>query len=89
MAKRPSKHLRPPRPLSGLVATATRQDGDWLVQTMPAAAAAKPYVCPGCQQTIPPGIGHVVVWPVQPGIGSTSAVEDRRHWHTACWNRRR
>lgn len=89
MAKRPSKHLRPPRPLSGFATTATRQDGAWLVQTMSAAAATKNYLCPGCHQSIPPGVGHVVVWPVEPGIGSASAVDDRRHWHGACWTRSR
>jgi hypothetical protein len=43
--------------------------------------ATKAYVCPGCQQEIRPGTGHVVVVPRQ-------APDLRRHWHRACWDRR-
>jgi hypothetical protein len=57
-------------------------DGDWIVR--PAAGAEKAYRCPGCDQEIPPGAGHVVAWPVE-GAG----LEDRRHWHRPCWNNRR
>ena len=40
MPKRPSKHLRPPRPLSSSHAAAqTKRDGRWMVQTMPGQAA--------------------------------------------------
>lgn len=90
MAKRPSKHLRAPRPLSsGAFARLDRKsDGDWMVQTMPAEAAAKPYICPGCGQQVSPGTAHLVAWPRQASIGSASAVEERRHWHTPCWQRR-
>ena len=44
--------------------------------------AAKPYRCPGCDQEIPVGTGHVVVVP-------HLAPEDRRHWHRPCWDHRR
>lgn len=37
------------------------------------------YRCPGCDQLIAAGVGHVVAWRAG-GDG-----EDRRHWHTACW----
>ncbi|MEZ5090656.1 MAG: hypothetical protein R2719_13675 [Micropruina sp.] len=60
-----------------------------MTQSMPGQAAVKPYRCPGCQQVIPTGTPHVVVWPREPGLGSTRAVDDRRHWHNSCWNRRR
>jgi hypothetical protein len=43
--------------------------------------ARKPYLCPGCNQTIPPGTGHLVVVPER-------APDLRRHWHLACWDRR-
>jgi len=43
--------------------------------------ASKPYICPGCQQDIPKGMGHVVTVP-------TSAPDDRRHWHHGCWEHR-
>ncbi|HET9690123.1 MAG TPA: hypothetical protein VFP61_03150 [Acidimicrobiales bacterium] len=44
--------------------------------------AIKTYLCPGCEQEIPAGIGHVVVVPV-------GAADLRRHWHRSCWERRR
>lgn len=44
--------------------------------------ATKTYRCPGCQGTIEPGLGHYVVVPVH-------APDERRHWHYACWERRR
>jgi hypothetical protein len=44
-------------------------------------AARKAYVCPGCNQQIPPGVAHVVVVPLSlPG--------ERRHWHASCWSHR-
>ncbi len=90
MSKRPSKHLRPARPLSASFATvAHKRDGDWMVRTMRPENAAKPYRCPGCDLVIEPGVAHVVVWPVEASIGSASALDERRHWHTACWNARR
>ncbi|HRA75908.1 MAG TPA: hypothetical protein PLE12_06695 [Propionicimonas sp.] len=91
MAKRPSKHLRPARPLAagGFASLQSRADGEWMVQTMPADAATKTYSCPGCNQSVGPGTAHVVVWPRDASIGSTSAVDERRHWHTGCWARRR
>lgn len=90
MAKRPSKHLRPARPLSvgGFARLESGSDGEWLVQTMPADAATKEYSCPGCGRKIQTGTPHLVTWPRQAPIGATSGVDHRRHWHTACWNRR-
>ncbi len=58
-------------------------DGDWVVRHVPGAAAVKQYRCPGCDQEIRPGTAHVVAWPATgPGL------QERRHWHTACWRRR-
>ena len=56
----------------------------YLVRTMGSHAAVKTYVCPGCNQNIPPGVAHIVAWPKDAGRGA----EDRRHWHKACWERR-
>lgn len=91
MPKRPSKHLRPARPLNrgSFAHQVEKADGAWMVQTMPVDLATKTYSCPGCGLTITEGTAHVVVWPREPSIGSTSAVAERRHWHTPCWNRRR
>lgn len=43
--------------------------------------ARKPYLCPGCNQDIAEGVGHLVIVP-------TESPELRRHWHTACWEHR-
>ena len=90
MAKRPSKHLRAPRPLSSgaFARLEHKADGDWMVQTMPTDSATKPYLCPGCNTVVAVGMAHVVSWPREASIGSTSAVDERRHWHTSCWQRR-
>jgi hypothetical protein len=56
-------------------------DGDWVVRSVVGSSAAKDYRCPGCQQLIRPGTGHVVAWPAD----EVGTVADRRHWHTACW----
>ena len=40
--------------------------------------ARKRYVCPGCNQDIEPGLGHLAVVP-------RDAPDRRRHWHHACW----
>ncbi|OYO07462.1 hypothetical protein [Enemella evansiae] len=88
--RRRSKHTREARPLSGHHPIAeTRGDGEWLVRGIPAERALKAYTCPGCGGIIPPGTAHVVAWPRTPSIGSASAVEERRHWHKHCWQRRR
>lgn len=58
-------------------------DGDWVVRQVPGSAAAKEYRCPGCDQEIRPGTAHVVVWPAE-----TPGLDERRHWHNACWRRR-
>jgi hypothetical protein len=45
--------------------------------------ATKTYLCPGCNQDIPPGTGHLVAVP-------PDAPDLRRHWHRGCWvNRHR
>ncbi len=43
--------------------------------------ALKSYWCPGCNQDIAKGVGHLVVVPI-------GAPDDRRHWHHACWANR-
>lgn len=43
--------------------------------------ARKRYLCPGCNQAIEPGTGHLVVVP-------RAAPDLRRHWHRACWEHR-
>ncbi|MEV0093328.1 ATP/GTP-binding protein [Streptomyces sp. NPDC050738] len=65
----------------GLQRTESWQGEEWLVRMVSGAAAAgKRYRCPGCDQEIPSGVPHVVAWPEYGGV------DDRRHWHKACWN---
>jgi hypothetical protein len=59
-------------------------DGDWAVRSISGSAATKTYRCPGCDQEIRPGVPHVVAWPSDRPSGE----DDRRHWHTPCWNAR-
>ncbi|GHC46733.1 ATP/GTP-binding protein [Streptomyces flavofungini] len=57
------------------------QGEDWSVRHVAGAGAAgKTYRCPGCDQEIRSGLAHVVAWPEHSGV------DERRHWHTACWN---
>lgn len=89
MAKRPSKHLRPVRPLSaGHASGAAKRDGAWIVRSVTGAAILKTYTCPGCLRPINPGTPHVVAWPSEPEWASQSAVAERRHWHSSCWQRK-
>ena len=77
------------RPLNGSHATAQlKADGRWIVRTMSGQRSTKSYRCPACEALVAPGTPHIVAWPDTPPPGSDSAVAGRRHWHTACWNRR-
>jgi hypothetical protein len=58
-------------------------DGDWVVRQV-TGAGGRVYRCPGCDQEIRPGVPHVVSWP-----NWTGGEEERRHWHTPCWRKRR
>ncbi|MBV7700418.1 ATP/GTP-binding protein [Streptomyces sp. TRM70350] len=56
---------------------------NWSVRHVAGASSeGKTYRCPGCDQLIPSAVPHVVAWPEHAGV------DDRRHWHTACWNAR-
>ena len=59
-------------------------DGDWVVRSVPGASSTKDYRCPGCDQLITAGTGHLVTWPA----GEHGSVADRRHWHSGCWAHR-
>jgi hypothetical protein len=58
--------------------------GEWFVRRVTGASSQRSYLCPGCQQQVVPGTPHVVVWPAD-GLGG---IDDRRHWHAACWTAR-
>ncbi|WP_405060714.1 hypothetical protein OG474_03515 [Kribbella sp. NBC_01505] len=95
-SRKPSKWQRPvsDRPLlGGSQAREDRADGEWNVRRVSGSASGKSYRCPGCDQLIPPATPHVVVWPDNPSLlgalGGAQSLDERRHWHTACWGRRR
>lgn len=50
--------------------------------------ADKSYICPGCNQMIAPRTPHVVAWSNESLFGAERGLEERRHWHTSCWNRK-
>jgi hypothetical protein len=59
-------------------------DGEWVVQRVRGSSST--YRCPGCDQTIEPGTAHVVAWRSDALLGD--GLDDRRHWHAACWSAR-
>ena len=61
---------------------------EYVVRRVTGSAATKPYRCPGCDQLIRPATPHVVAWPVVASMFSSSGVDERRHWHTVCWQAR-
>jgi hypothetical protein len=56
-------------------------DTDVEVRRIQPFQATKTYLCPGCNQDIVPGTGHLVVVPLE-------APDLRRHWHQSCWAHR-
>lgn len=64
----------------------TKADGDWYFR--PLRGSSKTYRCPGCVQLIAPATPHVVAWPVEKALLSEAAIDERRHWHSACWGRK-
>jgi hypothetical protein len=72
---------REPAPLFGARTVEADAAGEWVVRPVTAAAAAKTYRCPGCDQEIRPGLPHVAAWRVDDP-------DDRRHWHRPCWQAR-
>ena len=63
-------------------------DGEWIVRSVTGTASTKSYRCPGCDHEVRPGIPHIVAWPAASEYGSGGGLDDRRHWHTPCWNAR-
>ncbi len=45
------------------------------------------YKCPGCNNSIPAGATSVTVIELNHFLGQNVALDDRRHWHNACWKR--
>ncbi len=54
---------------------------EWVVRRITGSTSTKTYRCPGCDQEIRPATPHVVAW-------LRDSIDQRRHWHTPCWNAR-
>ena len=61
---------------------------EYVVRSVTGSAATKAYRCPGCDQLIRPATPHTVAWPVVPSMFSAEGLDERRHWHNACWKAR-
>ncbi|MEE4540692.1 ATP/GTP-binding protein [Streptomyces sp. V4-01] len=79
-SRSPSSEEDADRPFGYGGATEEWQGEEWIVRPVAGGASAKHYRCPGCDQEIAPGTPHVVAWREYAGV------DDRRHWHRACWN---
>ena len=89
MSKRRASSRRARGPLGGTdAATESKADGEWFVRAVTGAASVKDYRCPGCDHLIRPATPHIVSWPVQKSLLSEVGLDERRHWHTACWRRK-
>lgn len=82
--RRDAPRADPSRAVGGLPRREDYDGREWFVRPVRGTDAPRPYRCPGCQQELPPGIPHVVVWPAD-GLGG---LEERRHWHSTCWSAR-
>jgi hypothetical protein len=84
-SRRQSKWNRPARPLGGGAGEHTEswRGLDYRVRQVTGSSGGGPYRCPGCDQLLPAGVGHVVAWPAD-DLEAT----DRRHWHATCWQAR-
>jgi hypothetical protein len=93
VARRHRRRRDVPATLGSGAGTRIEQRGgeQWYVRPVTGAAAARAYRCPGCQQTIAPAAPHLVVWPLVPSLLTATAggtgLDERRHWHQACWTR--
>jgi hypothetical protein len=64
---------------------------EYEVRSVTGSASTRTYRCPGCNQPIRPATPHTVAWPVTPSLLTSftgTGVDERRHWHTACWHAR-
>ncbi|HEU0190707.1 MAG TPA: hypothetical protein VFR17_05480 [Mycobacterium sp.] len=86
MARRPRPPHRRASPLSEPGRVETGPDGHpYEVRPVIGSRAVKVYRCPGCDNEIRSGTPHVVVWATDLG---QAGLDDRRHWHTSCWDSR-
>ncbi|HEV7203561.1 MAG TPA: hypothetical protein VGN18_03065 [Jatrophihabitans sp.] len=71
------------RPVGGSARRESWRGEAYDVRTVSGQAGTKAYRCPGCDQEIRAGVPHLVTWPAD-----DVSADDRRHWHTTCWDAR-
>ncbi|WP_083090160.1 hypothetical protein [Actinomyces vulturis] len=90
-AKRPYSTGHIPLDMNRLASVPRTQEGpggaEFTVRNV--RGGQKTYVCPGCNHDIAPHTPHVVAWSNEHLFGPDRGLEERRHWHTSCWNRAR
>lgn len=72
------------RALTGGVQRVSYAGRTWVARSVRGNDEGRVFRCPGCQAEFSSALAHEVVWP-DDGLGG---VQDRRHWHTACWRAR-
>lgn len=80
-SNRPRRDEHVPLRSASFTRSESGPDGDWVVRSVPGTSSVRAYRCPGCDHEIPASTPHVVAWPA----GEWGSVDDRRHWHAACW----
>ena len=68
--------------------TGREPDDEWVVRQVTGSAATRAYRCPGCDHEIRRATPHLVAWPAGSDSDPDAGLDDRRHWHTACWRAR-
>ncbi len=88
-SKRPYGREHVPLDMSRLSSLPRRQTGpggaEFTVRHV--QGGDKSYTCPGCHRQVPPGTPHVVAWPNESLLSADRGPQERRHWHTSCWQR--
>lgn len=74
----------PPADRRPLVVEVEFEGQSWAARQVRGNDSGRSYLCPGCQQEVSAAAPHTVAWPV----AAMHGVENRRHWHTPCWNAR-
>lgn len=70
--------------LAGMRRYHDASDGGWIVQEVRPNDSGRVYTCPGCRQDVSAASAHIVAW-LDDGPFGTTGVENRRHWHKACF----
>lgn len=68
--------------------TEEHRDGTWVVRRLRGSSGTADYRCPGCHGMLRPEVPHVVAWQAERPLLGGQPSDARRHWHSACWDRR-